>query len=227
MQHTLHDLPVAERPRERLQAQGIASLSSLEVLALILGRGIKGSPVMDLAQTLLKEFGSFKGISEASLEALQTVNGMGLAKAAQLQASIEVGRRITLDQTEGKAIKITSADQVAKLVRQQLRHLKREHYFLVCLDTRNKLIAVDKVSEGVLDAALVHPRETFETAIARHAAKIIICHNHPSGEAQPSDDDLAVTKRMVTAGKVLGIAVVDHVIVCRNSYYSLQEHGQV
>lgn len=227
MSYTLHDLPVVERPRERLVAHGMQSLSSQEVLALILGRGTKGQPVMELSQALLKEFGSLQGISQASLESLQQIHGMGLAKAAQLQACIEVGRRIEDGQPSMAKMKITSAEIVAGLVRPQLRQRNREQYFLLSLDVRNQFIALDKVSEGILDAALVHPRETFEMAIARHAAKIIVCHNHPSGDPQPSDDDLAVTKRLVTAGKVLGITLIDHVIVCKDSFYSLQEHGQI
>lgn len=227
-QFTLHDLPVAERPRERLLSHGASALSSQEVLALILGRGTKGQPVMALSQSLLQQFGSFKGISEASLQQLQQIHGLGLAKAAQLQACIEISRRLMVeDCNRPEKLKVVDPATVARLVRSKIKHAQREHYFLICLDSRSRLIGLDKVSEGTLDAALVHPRETFETAIARHAAKIIICHNHPSGDPSPSDDDRMVTKRLAMAGKVLGIAVVDHVVVGQDSYYSFQEHGQL
>jgi DNA repair protein RadC len=225
---TLHDLPETERPRERLASHGLSALSGQELLALVLGRGTKGQPVMVLAQSLLQRYGSLKGISQASLDDLRQVSGLGLAKAAQLQAGLEIGRRAAAElQSQSSAPKIVNPGLVAELVRQKLEFRQREHYLLVSLDARSRLISLDKVSIGTLDAALVHPRETFETAIARHAAKVIICHNHPSGDPQPSDDDLAVTKRLVMAGKVLGITVIDHVIVASQSFYSFQEHGQI
>lgn len=185
---------------------------------------------MQLAQELLKRYGSIRGISEASLDDLQQVHGMGLAKAAQVQACIEVGRRLAAElvaNNQRTTVLLDSPGVVAELVRQKMGRFKREHYFLISLDARNRFIGIDKVSEGVLDASLVHPRETFEMAIRRHAAKIVVAHNHPSGDPTPSDDDVIVTKRLNTAGKVLGIALVDHVVVADGSFYSFKEHGQI
>jgi DNA repair protein RadC len=224
---TLHDIPLVERPRERLREHGPSTLSSAEILALILGRGTKGLPVMYLSQQILGRFGSLKAVSEASLDELCIVPGLGLAKAAQLQACMEIGRRVSAEVTANGKTKVTQPSDVARLVRGKLEHRQREHYFLLSLDSRSQLIGIDRVSSGTLDAALVHPRETFETAIGRHAAKIIISHNHPSGDPTPSDDDLAVTKRLVMAGRVLGISLIDHVIVTEGGHFSLQEHGQI
>jgi DNA repair protein RadC len=226
---TLRDVPAIERPRERLLEHGMSALSSQEVLALILGRGTKGLPVMMLAQSLMHRFGSPQGIRQASLEDLCQVPGMGLAKAAQLQACMEIARRSAANVVgeSGKSVKITDPAVVADIVRRKLRWQQREHYVILCLDARKKLICADAVSIGTLDSALVHPRETFETAINHHAASVVVSHNHPSNDPMPSDDDLAVTKRLVMAGRILGISVLDHVIVARDSFYSLQEHGQI
>lgn len=220
---TLHDLPAVERPRERLVTHGVAHLSSVEVLALILGRGAHGEPVVKIAEQLLSVFGSLTGIAQASIQDLQAVGGIGLAKSCQLQACAEMARRMKQDQSEvSPASKISSPEEIFSLITKYITDPYKEHYLLVSLDVRSRLLGVDVVSIGILDAALVHPRETFAAAMKRHAAKVIVCHNHPSGEVQPSDDDLVVTKRLVTAGKILGITVVDHVIVSRDGFYSMQ-----
>ena len=225
---TLHDLPQLDRPRERLMAYGVRNLSSVEVLALILGMGVQGEPVLKLAERLLATFGSLAGIAEASLEELQQIKGVGTAKACQLQACAEVARRMQVFQPEvGVAPKIVDPTNVASLARDHITDPHKEHYILISLDVRGKLLGIDTISIGILDAALVHPRETFATAMRRRAAKVIVCHNHPSGDATPSDDDLVVTKRLVTAGKIMGIMVVDHVIVTKHGFYSLQAEGQM
>ena len=166
------------------------------------------------------------GIAEASLEELQQIKGVGTAKACQLQACAEVARRMQASPLKADAMsKITDPTNVASLARNHIADQHKEHYILISLDVRSRLLGVDTISIGILDAALVHPRETFAAAMRRRAAKVIICHNHPSGDATPSDDDLVVTKRLVTAGKIMGIAVVDHVIVTKQGFYSLQVEG--
>lgn len=224
---TLHDLPLSDRPRERLLAHGVQNLSSAEVLALILGRGVKGEPVMRQAEQLLATHGSLSGIASASLNDLQQLKGMGLAKACQLHACVEIARRIHSQQASKEQVKITDPQTIHRLITNHITDFHKEHYIVVSLDARSRLLGVDTISIGILDAALVHPRETFATAIQRHAAKVIVSHNHPSGDSNPSDDDIVVTKRLVTAGKILGIAVIDHVIVTQNSYYSLQVEGRM
>jgi DNA repair protein RadC len=225
---TLHDLPKIERPRERLVAHGARNLSSVEILALILGRGVQGEPVVKLAERLLSTYGSLSGIATASLEDLQQIRGVGLAKACQLQACAEMASRMKMDNVVHDAPrKISDPQAVFQLAISHITDFHKEHYVLVSLDVRSKFLGIDTISIGILDAALVHPRETFAAAMRRHAAKVIVCHNHPSGDVNPSDDDLMVTKRLVTAGKIMGIAVIDHVIVSKDAFYSLQVEGRM
>lgn len=223
---TIHDLPESERPRERLKKFGPESLSAQELLALILGRGVKGEPVSMTAQKLLSYFGSLEGIMNASLEDLQSVKGVGLAKASQLKACFEIARRIYTrseidEETEKK--KITSAQEVYELVKSKIINYAKEHFVVLSFDIRNKLLGMDTISIGTLNANLVHPRETFESAIRRHSAQIIVVHNHPSGDPEPSEDDLEITKRLVEAGKILGIEVIDHIIVTKTGFLSFKE----
>src|SRR5690606_10166737 len=181
---TVHDLPLSERPRERLLSAGPKALSSLELLALILGRGIKGESVMVTAQKLLSHFGSLKNTLEASIADLTKIRGLGPAKASQLMACFEIARRIAheeisdeLNRTNRDSIKTPEA--AVRLVRSEITDFSKENFFVLSFDTRNKLIGIDKVSLGTLNASLVHPRETFESAIRKHAAQIMIAHNHP------------------------------------------------
>lgn len=214
---TLHDLPLEERPRERLQKFGSETLSASELIALILGRGVKGEPVMMTSQKILSRFGSLKGLKEASLEDLKEIKGLGLAKAAQIQACLEIARRINnVNQGQGsKARKrqILSPKDVYNLVKSKIKNYSKEHFMVLSFDSRNKLIGIDTITVGTLDSNLIHPRETFEAAVRRHASRIIIAHNHPSGNTEPSQEDLEITKQLVEAGRIMGIEVLDHLIV--------------
>ena len=224
---TIHDLPKEERPRERLVNLGEQALSTQELLQLILGRGIAGESVAVTAQKLLTDFGSLQKLSEASIEELSQVRGIGLAKACQIRACFEIARRIyNNDQASNdkqKAKTILSAEDVYKLVKSRLKNYAKEHFFVLSFDTRSKLLGIDEISVGTLNANLVHPRETFEAAIHRHGAQVIIVHNHPSGNPNPSEDDLTITKQLIESGKILGIEVVDHIIVSKDSFVSLRE----
>ncbi len=229
---TVHDLPLSERPRERLLSAGPKALSSLELLALILGRGIKGESVMVTAQKLLSHFGSLKNTLEASIADLTKIRGLGPAKASQLMACFEIARRIAheeisdeLNRTNRDSIKTPEA--AVRLVRSEITDFSKENFFVLSFDTRNKLIGIDKVSLGTLNASLVHPRETFESAIRKHAAQIMIAHNHPSGSTEPSEEDIKITKRLYEAGKIMGIELIDHLIVTRNHYLSFMEKGLI
>jgi len=214
---TLHDLPLEERPRERLQKFGSESLSASELLALILGRGIKGEPVMMTSQKILSRFGSLKGLEEASLEDLKEIKGLGLAKAAQIQACVEIARRINdsdhVQKQKGKKRQILSSKDVYNLVKSKIKNYSKEHFIVLSFDSRNKLIGIDTITVGTLDSNLIHPRETFEAAVRRHASRIIIAHNHPSGNTEPSQEDLEITRQLVEAGKIMGIEILDHLIV--------------
>jgi len=228
---TVRDLPISERPRERLEKYGAESLSAQELLALILGRGVRGDSVMMTAQRLLSEFGSLEGVMEASLQDLQRLNGIGIAKASQLKACLEVARRVKIQEDEVQDApskekgRIVFPRDVHAIVQSRLRAYSKEHFFVLSFDTRNKLLGMDTISIGTLNASLVHPREAFESAIRRHADHIIIAHNHPSEDSEPSDEDREVTKRLSAGGEVLGIKLADHVIVTKKGYVSFKEQG--
>ncbi len=219
---TIHDLPRSERPRERLQKYGAEVLSTQELIALILGRGVKGESVMTTAQRLLSGFGNVRNISEASLEELTAIKGIGPAKASQLKAAFELSRRT---EDERETLPIRDQRDVTRVVRQRLKDKKKEHFLILCLDRRGNLIKVGNVSVGTLDASLVHPREVFKEAIQSLASSIILVHNHPSGSIEPSDADLEVTRRLVETGKIIGIGVLDHIIVAGDRSFSFKEKG--
>lgn len=229
---TVHDLPKSERPRERLIQLGADKLSSSELLALIINTGTKGESVMMISQKLIMQFGSLKGIMDASMEDLIQVKGLGKVKATKLIASFAIARKVLFeieadennklsDRKKYKAV--TSPDELFSIIKSRIINFSKEHFFVISLDTRNNFIGIDEVSVGTLTASLVHPRETFESAIRRHAAQIIIAHNHPSGELEPSEDDLKITKRLVDAGKIMGIEVLDHLIISTSNYLSFKE----
>jgi DNA repair protein RadC len=218
---TIHDLPPAERPRERLLRLGPEALSVQELLALILGRGIKGESVMVTAQQLLSRFGDLQSIAGSSIEELSQVKGIGPAKASQITAAFELGRRLESYPEKGKAI-VRSPENVLSAVRSRLKGKKKEHFLTLFLDTRNQVLGVAPVSVGSLDSSLAHPREVFKEAISANAASVIFVHNHPSGDPQPSEDDIKLTKRLVEAGNIVGIEVLDHVIVADKVCASLK-----
>lgn len=220
---TVRDLPSAERPRERMIAMGSHSLSSQELLALVLGRGIKGESVMLTANKLLSHFGSLEGVMKASLADLQAIRGLGIAKSTQLSACLEIAKRISAAEIARiqQRVEVLTAEDVFLLVKAKIPDFSKEHLVVLSFDVRQKLLASDIVSIGILDANIVHPREIFSCAIKHHAASIIIAHNHPSGDPTPSDEDYRVTERIHEAGKILGITLLDHVVVGDAGYFSL------
>ena len=223
---TIHDLPPAERPRERLVRLGPEALSAQEILALILGRGVRGESVMVTAQKLLSKFGSLQGIADSSVEELSEINGIGPAKATQLKAAFELGRRLEATPSEGKA-QVKSPEDVVNVVGGRLKGKKREYFLTLLLDTRNRLIRVATVSMGSLDSSIVHPREVFKEAISASAASVIFVHNHPGGDCTPSEMDKTITRALILAARAVNIMVFDHLIVSTNGYYSLRENGLV
>ena len=222
---TIHDLPISERPRERLQKFGIEALSAQEILALILGRGVAGESVMVTAQRLLSQFGSVKGIASASVEELSRVKGIGIAKASQIKAAFELANRVEGFSEAGSKPLVKSPDDVVGLVRGRLKGKKKEHFLALLLDTRNQLIKVAEVSVGSLDGSIVHPREVFKEAISATAASVVFAHNHPSGDPTASEDDIKLTKRLAEAGEIVGIDVLDHIIIGDKNFLSLKREG--
>jgi len=223
---TVRDLPRQERPRERLLKFGPEALSAQELLALIIGRGIPKKSVMSISQELLVKFGNVKAISQATIEELSQIKGIGLAKAAQLKACFELGRREELE-PELKNIDIKDPESVVKAIRASIKDKAKEHFKLILLNPRNKIIGISTISVGTLNASLVHPREVFKDAITHSAASVVLAHNHPSGDPEPSEDDITITKRLIEAGKILGIEVMDHIIIAKNGFFSFKEKGLI
>jgi len=222
---TIHDLPLSERPRERLQKLGVEALSSQEILAVILGRGVAGESVMVTAQRLLSQFGNLKGIASVSVEELSQVKGIGPAKASQIKAAFELSSRLEgYSEAEDKPI-VKTPEDVVSLVRGKLKGKKREHFLAILLDTRNRLIRVSEISIGSLDTSIVHPREVFKEAISASATSVIFVHNHPSGDPGASEDDIKLTKRLTEVGEIVGIDVLDHIIIGDKNYLSLKREG--
>ena len=227
---TVMDLPKSERPRERLKEYGVENLSMQELFAVILGRGIKGESVLVTSQKLLSEFEGITNIYEASLQDLMKIRGIGFAKACQLVASFELSKRIAKENLNSEKKRLTqnsikNPDEAVDAIRAKIDDYSKEHFYVVSIDVRSRIIGVDEVSNGTLTASLVHPRETFEKAIRRHSAQIIVAHNHPSGDTEPSDEDIRITKRLIEAGKIMGIDFIDHIIITKDSYCSLKNKG--
>lgn len=218
-------LPECDRPRERLRRHGSEAMSTVELLAIILGSGIKGMPVLQLAQQIMTQFGSLEALSQATLSELSSIKGLGPAKALQLLASINLGSRLARQQPEVRP-RITSPSQVYALVQKELVDEKRELFVVVLVDTKAFLICREIVSVGTLSRTLVHPREVFYPAIRHKAAGVVLVHNHPSGDPTPSNEDISLTRELVAAGKMMGIPVNDHIIVGRNGFVSLRQQGE-
>ena len=220
---TIHDLPADERPRERLVKFGEQALSAQELLQLILGRGIAGESVAVTAQKLLAQFGSLQKLAEASIEELSSIKGIGLAKAAQIRAAFEISRRLSTQAPSYKSKELTDPEKVYRLIKSKLMDYHKEHFYIIALNSRNHSIA--EVSVGSLNASIIHPREVFAEAIKNKAASVVFVHNHPSGDPEPSEDDLLLIKKLVESGKILGIEVADHIIVVKDNYFSFKNKG--
>lgn len=224
---TVHDIPKRERPRERLMREGPQALNREEVLAIIIGRGTAGRSVMEIAHELVVRFKTVPALAAASLEELQQVRGIGPAKACQLKAALELVRRLDEPLDPECGADVSKPDAIFELLRSEVGSERRECFWVLYLDSRCRLIGRQKVSVGILDSTLVHPREVFDSAVRAAAAAIIVAHNHPSNDPTPSDEDIRLTRRLVEAGKVLGIRVLDHVVVTRDGYCSFRERALV
>jgi len=223
---TIKEMPSQLRPRERLLAEGAEVLSDSELLAILLGSGTRSVTAIDLASYILSEFGTLSNLVNATVEELNGFKGIGLAKAAQVKAALELAKRLSNAKTMEPYI-IRSPDDVVLLVKEKMRHLDREHFQALLLNTKHHVICRDEVSIGTLNSSTVHPRELFKNAIKKNAAALVLIHNHPSGDPTPSKEDIEVTRRLEKAGKIIGIEILDHIIIGGNSYTSLKAQGHM
>jgi len=214
----IKDLPRVNRPREKLIKYGPEKLTNSELLAIILSVGNKGENVLQLATRLLKKFPNNQLVN-IPIKRLIGIEGIGNTKACQIVACFELGKRLLKNKTSQL---IMSPKDVWEDLK-DLRDNKKEHFIIFYLDNQNQVIKKEIISIGTINSSLVHPREVFEPAVKNLASQIIIAHNHPSGESQPSNEDLQITKRLIEAGKILGIEIIDHVIVTRNNFFSFRE----
>ena len=215
----LHD-----RPREKLQRVGAAALGDNELVAIVLGYGRANASALDLANAVLAGVGGIDGLTKARYDDLRQIPGIGAARAAQIVAAVELGRR-TLTRAGRERVQITSARTVAELLLPQYGSRTVEQFGIVLLDTKHRVLRTTVVSIGTLDASIVHPREIFREAASAGAAAIVLFHNHPSGDPEPSKEDVALTRRLMAAGILMGIDVLDHVILGEARYCSLREKG--
>ncbi len=216
--------PEDERPRERLIKFGADKLSDAEILAILLRVGNKETTAIDLARHILKEFGGFQGIDARSVSELCQVHGIGIAKAAQIKAALELGKRLFLEDVRIKD-KVESSDDVYQIVNPHIQNLGREIFKILLLTSRNKIILEKIIFEGSLTESLVSPREIIKEAINHSAASIVFVHNHPSGNPEPSEQDKRVTTQLKNACQVVGINVLDHLIIGKKSFFSFADAG--
>jgi DNA repair protein RadC len=219
--------PKHDRPRERLVRLGPSALSEVELLAVLIGSGTHKVPVLGLSRKLLEQFGSVAGVARATIEELESVPGIKRAKATKIVAAFELARRGDDTPCAKERADMSDPKDVAGLARSYVKDWRKECFFTVHLDSRNRFVGKAEVSVGSLDTTLAHPREVFERAIRAGAASVIVVHNHPSGDPTPSDDDIRLTRRLTEAGKILGIRLLDHVVVSRDSHYSFRSHALV
>ncbi len=222
--YRIKDLAEDERPRERLARNGPEGLSKAELLAILLRVGVEGENSVQLGERILQELGGLHGIQKASFAQVCNVHGLGPAKAAQLKAAIELGRRLTQEAPELSGAVNSPAD-AAELVRYEMQGLIQEQLWVILLDTRNRKLWIDKVYTGSLNSSMVRVGELFREAIQRSAASIIMVHNHPSGDPAPSPEDAALTRAAVQVGKLMDIEVLDHLVIGQGTFVSMKEKG--
>ncbi|MCP4358547.1 MAG: JAB domain-containing protein [Chloroflexi bacterium] len=220
----IRDMAEGERPRERLMLVGSTAVSTAELLAIILRTGVGGENVLRLAERLLMHFQDLPGLAHASIAELMSVKGIGPAKAVEIKAALEIGRRLMASAPQEKP-KVTTPADAANLLMSEMMFLEKEHLKLILLDTRNSVLRTPTIYVGSLNASVVRIGELFREAIKDNAAAFIVAHNHPSGDPSPSPEDIRVTRQLVQAGKLLDIDVLDHIIIGRQRFVSLKERG--
>jgi DNA repair protein RadC len=219
---TVHDVPPDDRPRERLQKYGPESLPTSDLLAIVLRSGSQQENVMELSQRLLRKYGGLSGLTSAHFHALCNEHGVGPAKACQLKAALEIGRRLMLENPQ-KKFQVRSADDAASVFRMEMMHLDHEEMHVLILDTKNQVIEKIRSYKGTVNSSVLRVAEIFRPAIIRNCPGVIVSHNHPSGDPTPSPEDIEVTHQLVSAGRLLDIELLDHIIIGNPRYVSLKE----
>ena len=221
----IREMPASERPREKLFEKGVSSLSNTDLVAILLGSGTREQSAVELAARLIASDPSgILHIGSASPEELCSIDGIGPAKASVLIAAAELGRRM-MTTPRNRRVSASSPDEVAALFMEEMRYLKKEHFKVLLLNVRNEIISTEDVSIGSISSSDAHPREVFSGAVRRGAANIILVHNHPSGNPDPSESDIRLTGRLDQAGKIMGIQVLDHIIIGDGIYVSMKSEG--
>lgn len=219
---TVRDMPVEERPRERLEKYGSETLKTHELLAIILRVGTAGENVLDLAEKLLQKYHGLSGLMSANFHELCNEHGLGVAKSAQLKAALELGKRLMIEQPD-KKYQVRSADDAAWLFKPDMAHLDHEEMHILILDTKNQVVEKIKSYKGTVNSSVLRVAEVFRPAIIRNCPTIIVSHNHPSGDPTPSPEDIEVTRQLLEASKVLDIELLDHLVIGNPRYISLKE----
>lgn len=226
MSTSVREMPAEERPRERLEQVGAEALRDAELLAILFRTGTRTQGAVSLAEAMVQRFGGLRGLARASLAELREVPGVGRVKASEVKAALELGKRLAAFSERGRP-RITGSEDVAKLLMVRYKDYEHEVFKCVLLTTKNEVIAVRDISHGGLDGTLAAPRDVFRQAVREGASAVICCHNHPSGDPEPSRDDLALTRRLAEAGELVGVRMLDHVIFGDGRYVSLKDRGLV
>lgn len=222
----IRDVVKEDQPRERLLQEGASSLSNTELLAILLRTGSKEESVLTLANRILHHFDGLRMLKDATIEEMTSIHGVGMAKASQLIAAFELGRRMVRLEYQNR-YSIRNPEDCARYMMEEMRFLQQEHFVCLYLNTKNQVMHRQTIFIGSLNASIVHPREVFKEAFRRAAASIICLHNHPSGDPAPSREDIEVTKRLVECGKIIGIEILDHIIIGDHKFVSLKDKGHI
>lgn len=223
---TIREWRPDERPRERLSKNGASTLSDSELLAILIGTGTAKKNAVDVARALLDKYGDISRVSSCDISELTQISGIGYAKAVKLAAAFELNKRISFDSFESKK-RFSSPNDIAEYFIPRLRDARKEMFFVLLLNTSNQIFREIKVSEGILDATVVHPREVFRLAITEGASSVVVLHNHPSGNPSASEEDKNITKQIYKAGKIIGIKLLDHIIIAGDKFTSLAREGEL
>ena len=224
--YTIKELPLEDRPREKLISYGESKLSNSELIAILLGSGTRGRTAIELAQDILCQSSGLVGLADLSIDELTQKKGIGQSKASRLKAAFELGRRLS-DFSPAKKTILRSPVHAVDYMQSRLKLKKQEIFLVVLLDIKSQVIKVEEISKGGLAKSIVHPREVFKTAIRASAAGIILGHNHPSGNTTASPEDINITNKLIEAGNIIGIKVIDHLIIGDNNYLSMREEGLI